>query len=165
MKPKVIPQIWRVLELQVLKVLTVPVPPEDTQAASTSTAGAKITKFAQKEDVFVAEVLWAVKTVVSHYSTSSSANTGNLFQRMFTDSRIAQNFSCGKTKCFYLINFGLASYFHDIWMSKLRQSSVKYVISFDESFNIGLQSEQMDVTIWFWDNQENKVADTLIPST
>ena len=68
--------------------LTVPVLLEDTQAASKSTAGATITKFVQKEDVLAAEVLWSVKTVVSHYSISSSANTGHLLQRMFPDSRI-----------------------------------------------------------------------------
>ena len=112
-----------------------PVAPEDTQAASTSIASTTVTKFVQKEDVLAAEVLWVVKAVVSHYSSSSSANTGNLFQRMFPDSKIAQNFNCGKTKCSYLISFGLALYFHNILMSKLKQSSVKYVISLDESLN------------------------------
>ena len=33
-----------------------------------------------------------------------------------------------------------------------------YAISFDESLNRVLQSEQMDVIICFWDNQENKVC-------
>ena len=75
---KLIPQMCRVLKLPSTESPTVPVLPEDTQAASTSTAGATITKFVQKEDVLVVEVLWAVKTVVLHYSTSSSAKTGNL---------------------------------------------------------------------------------------
>ena len=43
-------------------------------------------------------------------------------------------------------------------MSNLRQSGVVYAISFDESLNRVLQSEQMDVIISFWDNQENKVC-------
>ena len=76
---------------------------------------------------------------------------------MCPDSKIAKSFSCGKTKYSYLINFALVLYFHDILMSKLRQSSVKYVISFDETNKV-LQSEQMDTIVPFWDNQENKVC-------
>ena len=52
--------MWRVLKLPSAESLTVAVPPEDTQAASTSTAGATITRFVQKEDVLAAEVLLAV---------------------------------------------------------------------------------------------------------
>ena len=125
---------------------------------STSTAGATIMKFVQKEDVLAAKGFLSVKTVVTHYSTTSSANTGNIFQRMFPDSKIAQNLSCGKTKCSYLISLGLAPYINDILMLKLGQSSVKYIISFVESLNKVLESEQMDIIIWFLDNQEHKVC-------
>ena len=99
-----------------------------------------------------------LKTVISHYSANSCTNTGDLFKQMFPDSRIAQNFNCGKTKCSYLVCFGLAPYFHDKLMSNLRQSGVVYAISFDESLNRVLQSEQMDVIIRFGDNQGNKVC-------
>ena len=61
------------------------------------------------EDLLAAEVLWAVKTVVSHYSTSCSANTGNLFQRMFPDSKIAQNFSCWKNKVLLFNQFWIGT--------------------------------------------------------
>ena len=61
--------------------LTVPPLPGDTQTASTSTAGATITKFGQKDYVLAAEIFKGVKTVVSYYSTSSSARTRNLFQK------------------------------------------------------------------------------------
>ena len=156
--------MWRVLKHQVLKVFNSAWTQEDTQAASTSTAGATNAKFLKKEDILAAEILWPVKTVVSHSSTSSSDKTGNLFQRMFPDSKIAQNFSCGETKCSYLIIFWLAPYSHNILMTKLRQSSVKYVISFDKPLNKVLHYEQMDIIIQFWDNQENKVCSRDIDS-
>ena len=82
---------------------------------------------------------------------------------MFPDSQIAQKFSCGKTKCSYLITHGLASYFHDRKLASLKDGDVKYVTSFDESLNRTQQQEQMDVIICFWDNEKNKcVVDTLI---
>ena len=96
--------------------------------------------------------------VMSHYSANSWSDTGDLFKQMFPDSRIALNFNCGKTKCSYLVCFGLAPYFHDKLMSNLRQSGVVYAISSDKSLNRVLQSEQKDVIIPFWDNQENKVC-------
>ena len=77
---------------------------------------------------------------------------------MFPDSQIAQKFSCGKTKCSYLITHGLVSYFHDSMLASLKDGDVKYVISFDESLNRTQQQEQMDVIIHFWDNEKNKVC-------
>ena len=78
--------------------LTVPDPPAtDPPTASTSTGGATMTKYVAKDDVLAAEVLWAVKMVMSDYSANSCSNTGDLFKQTFPDSRIAQNFNCGKT--------------------------------------------------------------------
>ena len=91
-----------------------------------------------------------------HYSVNSGSNTGELFKMMLPDSQIAQKFSCGKTKCSYLITHGLASYFHDRMLASLKD--VKYVISFDESLNRTQQQEQMDMIIHFWDNEKNKVC-------
>ena len=95
---------------------------------------------------------------MSHYSMNSSSNTGELFKMMFPDSQIAQKFSCGKTKCSYLITHGLVSYSHDRMLASLKDGDVKYVISFDESLNRTQQQAQMDMIICFWDNEKNKVC-------
>ena len=51
---------------------------------------------------------------------------------MFPDSQIAQSFSCGATKCPYLVCFGIYPYFHELLIEKIR--AVKYyTLSFDES--------------------------------
>ena len=65
--------------------------------ACTSTTSATLTQYISRDDVLNAEVLWAIKTVMLHYSVNSSSNTGELF-KMMSDSQIAQKFSCGKTK-------------------------------------------------------------------
>ena len=86
-------------------------PPTGIALASASTTSATLTQYISRDDILNAEVLWAIniKTVMSHYSMNSSSNTGELFKMMFPDSQIAQKFSCGKTKCSYLITHGLAS--------------------------------------------------------
>ena len=93
-----------------------------------------------------------------HYAMNGSSNTGELFKIMFPDSQIAQKFSCGKTKCSYLITHGLASYFHDRMLASLKDGDVKYVISFDESLNRTQQQEQMGMIIHFWVNEKEKVC-------
>ena len=74
-------------------------PPTGIALASTSTTSATLSQCISRDDVLNAEVLWAIKTVMLHYSMNSSSNTGELFKMMFPDSEIAQQFSCGKTKC------------------------------------------------------------------
>ena len=132
--------------------------PTGIALASTSTTSATLIQCISRDDVLNAEVLWAIKTVMLHYSMNSSSNTGKLFKMMFPDSQIAQKFSCGKAKCSYLITHGLASYFHDRMLASLKDGDVKYVTSFDESLNRTQQQEQMGVIIHFWDNEKNKVC-------
>ena len=101
---------------------------------------------------------------MAHYSSNSSAGTDKLFAKMFPDSQIAKQFQCGKTKCSFLINFGLALYFKEKLMKKLQVPGTKYVISFDESLNKVLQKEQMDIIVQFWDKEKNKVSSRYLNS-
>ena len=75
---------------------------------------------------------------------------------MFRDSTVAKKYQCGPSKCSYLIKFGLAVYFEEELLAKVRKSA--YVVAFDESLNKKLQEEQMDLMLRFWDNELNKVV-------
>ena len=142
--------------------LTVPPPPGEPPRNQPSSS--QLSSYFSKEDVLSAEVLWAIKTLMAHYSSNSSAGTDKLFAKMFPDSQIAKQFQCGKTKCSYLINFGLAPYFKEKLMKKLQVPGTKYVISFDESLNKVLQKEQMDLIVRFWDKEKNKVSSRYLNS-
>ena len=80
------------------------------------------------------EILWCLKTVLSHSSFRSCENISNHFSVMFSDSDIAKSFSVGKTKCTYYINFGIAPYFKDLLLEELK-SSKYFVVSDDEILN------------------------------
>ena len=97
----------------------------------------------------MAEIRWAHKVVLAHMSFRSSLGIAELFQNMFSDSEIAKQFKMSKTKTTYLINFGLAPYYHSI-VSKQLQLSPAYSLSFDESLNEVLQQQQMDVHVRYW---------------
>ena len=98
-----------------------------------------------------AEILWALKVVLSHFSFRSCAELSELFQVMFSDSEIASEFILGKTKCSYFINYGLAPYFKDTLLREINTSEF-FSLSFDESLNKEIQSCQMDVGIRFWND-------------
>ena len=76
---------------------------------------------------------------------------------MFIDSEIAKSFQLSKTKCGYLINYGLAPYFKDVLLKSINSSEF-FVLSYDESLNKVLQEDQMDVHFRFWDNDANEVS-------
>ena len=70
--------------------------------------------------------------VYSHYSHSSCIGSDRLFQHMFPDSAIAKAFSCGETKCAYVMYYGLAPYFTQELKSQIRLLD-SFVILFNES--------------------------------
>lgn len=86
------------------------------------------------EDVIKAEVLWVLNVVMKGHSFNSNENVSQLFKKMFPDSSIAEDFSCGPTKCAYIICFGLYPYYHELLLEYIR-SAKYYTISFDESLN------------------------------
>ena len=74
---------------------------------------------------------------------------------MFPDSDIAKKFACSKTKMNYLICFGLAPYFREKLLQKIKKSEC-VAISFDESLNKEFQTEQMDIIVHYF--YEDKVV-------
>ena len=76
---------------------------------------------------------------------------------MFPDSNIAKNFACGKTKCSYIVTYGLAPYFKSLLNDTLSSLDC-FVAMFDESYNKISKRGQMDLHVRFWDIENNCVA-------
>ena len=153
-------------KLDAAVILNIPEPPPQAPetSKSKSKAATLMPQMVNKADVLNAEVLWALKILTSHYSQRSCEDTDKLFKNMFPDSQMAQNFQCGRTKCSYLICFGLAPYYHNMLLSKLKEPGTKFVISFDESLNKILQQEQMDMIVRFWDKTTHRVISRYLDS-
>ena len=52
--------------------------------------------------------LVGIRCGVSKYSFNSNPNKCDLFSNVFPDNQIAKEFRCGKTKCIYWVNYGIA---------------------------------------------------------
>ena len=59
-----------------------------------------------------AEILWVLDVILSKNSLNSCSNKNELFTTMFKDSKIAQTFKCGSTKCSYIL-------FLQLWFSTI----------------------------------------------
>ena len=65
---------------------------------------------------------------------------------MFPDSKIVENFSCGKTKCSYVVCFGIAPCFKGLLTKS--SSNVEHIVAFfDESFNKRSKHGQIGIII------------------
>ena len=78
-----------------------------------------IDTFLLKANVLEGEIIWALENTLNHQSFSSCESLSKLFTRMFSDSKIAEQFSLGKTKCRYYTVFGIASYFKSLLVNSL----------------------------------------------
>ena len=74
--------------------------------------------FVLNSSVTEAEILWAIRTVLTHSSQRSCDGLSKLFVRMFSDSVI----TLGRTKYSYFINFGIAPYLKELLLAKLKSS-------------------------------------------
>ena len=86
------------------------------------------------EAVTDTEIFWIIEVVLKKYSLNSCDGKKELFQAMFKDNDIAKKFTCGSTKCSYVINFGIAPYFRNVLENALNLAPF-YVACFDESHN------------------------------
>ena len=107
------------------------------------------------DSVTRAEIIWAVKVIMSSYSLSSCSGISKLFQTMFPDSKIAEHVTLSNDKCSYVICYGIAPYLQSVLMDERKETQM-YVVAFAESMNSVTQNEQMDINVHFWHPTKNR---------
>ena len=122
----------------------------NVQSSSSST-------FLIRENITKTESLWVLHVSYKHCSYNFCSEIGQLFQKMFPDTSIAQKFTFGKTKASYNIAHGLALYLHDLIHNSVLQSD-NIVACFDESLNEVVQKGQMDLCLRYWDVNKSRAA-------
>ena len=103
-----------------------------------------------------AEIIWTLKSAINGFSACSNDDFNDTFVAMFPDSAIAQQFSMGRTKSMYLINYGPAPFFKSQLIDNLEKSDI-HVFSFDESLNDVTQTSEMDLYVRYWDVNASQV--------
>ena len=76
---------------------------------------------------------------------------------MFRDSKIAELFSCGSTKCSCIINFGTGPYFQSL-LEKALKEALYFASSFNESYHRTIKKGQIDMVVQLCDNSISIVS-------
>ena len=107
--------------------------------------------------VTAAECLMVLRKVKNHDSFRSCIDLGPDLRAMFPDSAIAAEFTLSKTKCAYLVKYGIAPWLKDNLVKEVNQSPF-YSVSYDESLNRQLQEQQMDIQVRYWCERTNRAV-------
>ena len=87
-----------------------------------------LTKFPLTKEHHKAEIIWTLKSIMSHFFYNSAHNITVVFKAMFPSRSIAQHMSCDPTKLSYLISFGIAPYFRELLLADIKKASC-FVVS------------------------------------
>ena len=104
-----------------------------------------------------AEILMILRVVNNHQSFRSCLELGEDLKNMFVDSAIATEFTLSKTKCGYVVKYGISPWIKENLRKDVCNSPF-YSVSFDESLNKQMQEIQMDIQIRFWCDRTNKAV-------
>lgn len=111
------------------------------------------TPSAEQDDLTIAaEIRWLLKILQDRLPLKINDCADGLFQNMFPDSAIAQEFSLDKTKASIVFDYGIADYVRDTMIRDMEDIEW-FVVYFFESEPLELEKYQMDIILRFWSEQ------------
>lgn len=111
--------------------------------------------YLSKDETTRAEIIWSLSVVWYHLTLMSGGKSVDSMKLMFPDSEIAKSIKLSRSKLAYTIVYGLGPYFKSLLSSQIKESKY-FCIAFDESLNKIAQKEQMDVTIRYWSESNDR---------
>ena len=82
----------------------------DKAAQKTAQKQFSLIDLISRDQTLNAKIMWSLEVLKCKYSYRSSESKSKLFCSMLPDNKIAQNFTCGKTKCSYIFCHGIAPF-------------------------------------------------------
>ena len=102
--------------------------------------------------VTTAEWRMILRIVKNHDSFRLCLGLRTDLKAIFPDSQIAGDFTLSKTKCAYVVKYGIAPWLKEN-LRKVISESPFYSISYDESLNRQMEEQQMDLQLRYWCNK------------
>ena len=122
-----------------------------------------IDSYVAKESVIKAEIIWVLKNIMSGFLLRSCDGISDCFKKMFPDSKSVKKFSLARTKCSYVIAYGIAPCFTSLLLEVIKHND-NFSISFDEPLNSVTANKQMDIVITFLDKLNSEVEVSYLTS-
>lgn len=127
-----------------------------SSSVATVTLASQTKNLSFSDQVTRAETLWAINAARQGYSYFSCNESGDLFRKMFPDSKIAENFKMERNKLSYVISHGLGPFFHNDLVRDIKQSE-RFVLCFDEQKN-NQNNKQLDLLLKYWSAEKQGVV-------
>lgn len=105
--------------------------------------------------VTTAECRMILRIIKNHDSFRSCLELGDDLKAMFPDSAIAAGFTLSKTKCAYVVKYGIAPWLKQN-LCQVISDSPFFSVSYDESLNRQMQEQQMDLQVRYWCNKKSR---------
>ena len=112
--------------------------------------------FTTNDATLEAQILWLAKVASCNYSLHSTDHIGDLFTKMFPDSKIAENFKLSHTSASYIIGHGLLPHFTKVLINDLSESQLPFSVHFDETTSDQVK-KQMDLTLRYWSPKHGEI--------
>lgn len=111
----------------------------------------------QADKTLAAEVLFTFTVASSNISYAYGDVASKLFPKMFTDSQIAKDFSCGRKKLSYMISDGIGIHINKELKNEIVTSGNFYSLQIDESPISEKCVKQLDVNIRFFSENQQEI--------
>lgn len=112
-----------------------------------------------KDKASAAEATWVFFTAENDLTLRCSDGSPAMFQRMFPDSKITQEFTMSRQKCSYVIQDGIGPLLLRQLCQTLSSSTCCYTLMFDET-STSQTRKQMDLLVRYWCETEDRVVVT-----
>ena len=110
-----------------------------------------------------AEAMWLFKVAEKDLLLRDCNHTPELFQNMFPDSEISQNFSMSKDKASYVFQDGLRPLLGEKICQAVKKSEGAFTLMFDETTTAQVKKE-MDLLLTYWDQDAEDVVTKYLDS-
>lgn len=130
--------------------------PKELQPTLSFSGGANILRL--DDSVTRAEALFALSLAVRPVPFTYADTASSTFAAMFPDSKIAEKFSCGRTKVSYIISDGLGPYFKKKVTEEASWPDVYYSIQIDETPKPEQHVQQLDVLLRYFSKSQQRVV-------
>ena len=102
--------------------------------------------------VTTAECCMILRIIKNHDGFRSCLGLGDVIKAMFPDSAIAASFTLSKTKCAYVVKYGMPPWLTENLLKVISELPF-FSILYNESLNRQMQEQQMDLQVWYWCNK------------
>ena len=133
------------------------VPSTSSKSKFFMTGKGKKVVFNSDQQKWNAEILRALNVVEKGYSFNSCNGDKELYMKMFPDSKIAANYQMQRTKCTYLLEFGILPYIKELVKKDIKGSP--FTFHFDETTTEQVK-KQYDGYVTYFSQKHSEIRTT-----